>query len=193
MSRFLKDVVAGQEHPGPPHFARDEFNRIEGVPDAPYDTLICQNDAYSIIHLFLNDYDYGKILSFCNESPFFWVMTEQDVWNANKRAIVGYVSGNKDLKLIWEIDRKTERIVRTFQSLRDLGTKDFLSFSFGGRTRTFYILNIPSSNIREFQERVRLFPATPGLSSVPTGITNVLQGREGSGKACTSFPLSAFA
>ena len=70
VSRFLKHVVAGQEHPGPPHLERDEFNRIKGIPDPPYDTFICQNDAYSIIHLFLHDYDDDKILSFCAGLPF---------------------------------------------------------------------------------------------------------------------------
>src|SRR6266571_2260794 len=29
VSRFLKHVVAGQQHPGPPHLERDEFNRIK--------------------------------------------------------------------------------------------------------------------------------------------------------------------
>ena len=115
MSRFLKHVVAGQEHPGPPHLERDEFNRIKGIPDPPYDTFICQNDAYSIIHLFLHDYDADKILSFCADLPFFFVMTEQDVWNANKKAIASYAPTNKDLKLIWERDPKTERIIRMFQ------------------------------------------------------------------------------
>ncbi len=41
VSRFLKHVVAGQEHPGLPHLERHEFNRITGIPDAHYDTLIC--------------------------------------------------------------------------------------------------------------------------------------------------------
>src|SRR5256886_1582673 len=83
VSRFLKHVVAGQEHPGPPHLERNELNRIKGLSDPPYDTFICQNDAYSIIHLFLHDYDDDKILSFCAGLPFSSVMTEQDVWNAN--------------------------------------------------------------------------------------------------------------
>src|SRR5207302_842815 len=142
VSRFLKHVAAGQEHPGPPHLERDEFNRIKGIPDPPYDTFICQNDAYSIIHLFLHDYDDDKILSFCAELPFSFVMTEQDVWNANKKAIVNYVPSNKDLKLIWERDPKTQRIIRMFQLLRDFGTEDSLSFSFGGTVRTFYVMNI---------------------------------------------------
>ena len=88
-------------------------------------------------------------------------MSEQDVWNANKKAIADYAPSNKDLKLIWERDPKTERIIRMFQSLRELGTEDSLSFSFGGRVRTFYVLNIPNKNIRQFQQHVKVFPATP--------------------------------
>jgi DNA-binding beta-propeller fold protein YncE len=184
VSRFLRHVVAGQQHPEPPRLERDEFNRIKGIPDAPYETLICQNDAYSIIHLFLHDYDDGKILSFCSGLPFYGIMSEQDVWNANKRAILSYVPGNKDLKLIWERDPKTERIIKIFQLLRDLGTEDSLSFSFGGRVRTFYVLNIPKSNIRQFQRRVRALPATPGapppqFSSLPESATTMFQGGKG--------------
>jgi DNA-binding beta-propeller fold protein YncE len=193
VSRFLKHVVAGQEHPEPPRLERDEFNRIKGIPDPPYETLICQGDAYSIIHLFLHDYDDNKILSFCG-LPFFFVMSEQDVWNANKKAIVTYPSTNKDLKLIWERDPKTERIIRMFQSLRDLGTEDSLSFSFGGKVRTFYVVNIPKGNIRRFQQHVKAFPATPAtpppeFSSLPEGVTNMFEGGRGSGKGEFDSPL----
>ena len=161
VSRFLKHVVAGQEHPGPPRLERDEFNRIQGIPDPNYDTFICQNDAYSIIHLFLHDYDDDKILSFCSDLPFFGVMSEQDVWNANKKAILSYVPANRDLKLIWERDPKTERIIRMFQSLRDLGTEDSISFSFGKRLRTFYVLNIANGDIHQFEARVSTLPNAP--------------------------------
>src|SRR5580704_8216628 len=188
VSRFLKHVVAGQEHPGPPHLERDEFNRIKGLPDPPYDTFICQNDAYSIIHLFLHDYDDDKILSFCAELPFSFVMTEQDVWNANKKAIASYAPGNKDLKLIWERDPKTARIIRMFQSLRDLGTEDSISFSFGGRLRTFYVLNIGNKNVRQFQDRVSAFPPTPGFTSLPKSATNTFQGGKGIGRGQFNSP-----
>ena len=161
VSRFLKHVVAGQEHPGPPRLERDEFNRIKGIPNPPYDTFICPREAYSIIHLFLHDYDDAKILSFCSGYPFFFIMTEPDVWNANKNAILTYAPTNKDLKLIWERDAKTERIIRMFQPFHDLVTEDSLSLSFGGRVRTFYVLNIPNKNIRQFQERVRTLPDIP--------------------------------
>jgi DNA-binding beta-propeller fold protein YncE len=166
VTRFLKHVVAGQEHPGPPHLERDEFNRIKGLPDPPYDCFICVGDAFSIIHLFLHDYDDAKVLSFCGW-PFLIVMTEQEVWNANKNAVAAYAPTNKDLKLIWERDAKTERIISIFQLLRNLGTEDSISFSFGGRLRTFYVLNIPNKNIRRFQHRVSAFPATP---LVPPGL-----------------------
>ncbi len=192
VSRFLKHVVAGQDHPGPPRLEHDEFNRIQGIADPNYDTFICQNDAYSIIHLFLHDYDAAKILSFCSGLPFFGVMSEQDVWNANKNAILTYAPTNKDLKLIWERDPKTARIIRMFQSLRNFGTQNSISFSFGGRLRTFYVLNIGNKNIRQFQDRVRALPATPvritqerpppQLRSLPEGVANMFEGGRGNGK-----------
>jgi DNA-binding beta-propeller fold protein YncE len=184
VSRFLKHVLAGKEHPGPPHLERDEFNRIAGIPDAPYDTFICQEDAYSIIHLFLHDYDDARILSFCNDYPFGVVMTEQDVYNGNKRAILAYAGSKKDLKLIWQRHPKTERIIRMFQSLRDLGTEDSISYSFAGSLRTFYVLNIPNKNIHEFQKHVKTLPATPDtpapqFSSLPVGATTMFEGGKG--------------
>lgn len=188
VSRFLRHVVAGQEHPGPPHLEHNEFNWIEGIPDAPYDTFVCQNDAYSIIHLFLHDYGDDRVLSFCSGLPFFFAMTEQDVWNANKRTILSYIPGSKDLKLIWERDPKTERIIRMFQSLGELGTEDSISFSFGGRPRMFYVLNIPNKNIRDFQDRVRAFPATPQLSSVSEGVSTMFAGGRGAGKGRFDSP-----
>ena len=175
VSRFLRHVVAGEEHPGSPHLEHNEFNRIAGVPDAPYDTFVCQDDAYSIIHLFLRDYDDAKILSFCADYPFSIVMTDQDVWNANKKAVSTYVPGNKNLKLIWERNPKTERIIRVFQSLRALGTEDAISFTFGGRLRTFYVLNIPNKNIHQFQRRVRSLPSTP-LDNVPEQLSSLPEG-----------------
>jgi DNA-binding beta-propeller fold protein YncE len=191
VSRFLKHVVAGEEHPGHPQLERDEFNRITGIPDPSYDCFICEGDAYSIIHLFLHDYDARKILSFCADYPFAIVQSDQDIWNANTRAIASYAPGNKDLKLIWERHPKTERIISMFKSLRDLGTEDSISYSFAGRVRTFYVLKIPNNNIREFQQRVRelsLYPGqvTPSIpppqrTSAQEGVANMFKGGKGVG------------
>jgi sugar lactone lactonase YvrE len=188
VSRFLKRVVAGEEHPGSPRLERDEFNRVKGIPDSTYDTLVCAREAYSIIHLFLHDYDDTKVLSFCGGTPFY-VMSLQDVWNANKRAILSYIPSDKNLKLIWERDPKTERIVRAFQSLGDLGTEDSISFSFGGRGRTFYALNIPNKNIRQFQKRVSTLPVTLQLVSSPERVTNMFAGGKGIGKGQFDSPV----
>ncbi len=157
VSRFLRDVVAGKQPPSRPRLERDEFNRAEGVPDAPYDTLVSPRDATSVVHLFLHDYDDTRILSFCGGTPVI-IMTQQDVWSHNKRAIVDYVPKGKDLKLIWESDPKTERIIAMFRPLSDLATADSMSFSFGETKMTFNVLNIASKNIQQFQERVTALP-----------------------------------
>jgi hypothetical protein len=157
VARFLKAIVAGKTPASVPRLEHDEFNRVQGIPDPPYETLICAGEANVVLHLFLHDYDDEKILSFCGGHPMF-VTTGQDIWSHNKMAIANYVPSGKDLKLIWEGNQSTERIVRMLQPLRDLATEESLSFSFGGRVRTFYVLNIPYKNIRQFQERVRALP-----------------------------------
>lgn len=157
VSRFLRNVVAGKQPQDPPRLEHNEFNRIEGIPDASYDTLICPGRAYSIIHLFLHDYDDVKVLSLCGGSPLY-VMTPQAVWSANKKAIADYTPGGKDLKLIWEDDPRTQQIMRVLQPLGDLATQESLSFSVAGRRHAFHVVNIPARNIRQFQERVRALP-----------------------------------
>jgi hypothetical protein len=160
VSRFLRDVVAGRKPANPPRLERNEFNRIPGSPDPSYDTLICQRDAFSIIHLFLHDYDDAKILSLCAGMCFF-VPTEQQVWSANKNAVATYVPNSKDLKLIWERDAKTQRIIKLFESFRDIGKEEILSYSFAGTEKSFYVLTFQSRNISQLKERVRALPDYP--------------------------------
>jgi len=159
VSRFLKNVVTGKAHPDPPRLEHDEFNRITGIPDPPYDTLICPSEAYSVIHLFLHDYDDARVLSLCGGSPMF-IMTQQMVWNGNKKAIIEYVPTNKDLKLVWESGPTAQRIIEMLRPLRDLAPEESISFSFASGQRQFYVLNVASKNIRQFQERVRGLPDT---------------------------------
>jgi hypothetical protein len=173
VARFLKAVVAGRTPPSVPRLEHDEFNRVQGIPDPPYETLICAGEAKVVLELFVHDYDNidagsydpifpipgnEKILSFCGATPMF-ILTGQEIWSHNKKAIANYVPNGKNLKLIWETGGPaTEGIIRMFQPLRGLVTENSLSFSFRGRTRTFYVLNIPYKNIRQFQERVRALP-----------------------------------
>ena len=158
VSRFLRKVVAGQQPSNPPRLERDEFNRVEHIPDASYDTLICPGGSgASIIHLFLHDYDDTRILSFCGGTALR-LLTQQDVWSANKKAILEYVPRGKDLKLIWENDPKTQRIIESLRPLSDLATEASLSFAFAAGKRSFNVLSISSNNIRHFQEQVRTLP-----------------------------------
>jgi hypothetical protein len=160
-SRFLRNIVAGKQ-PADPHLERNEFKRHRG-PDAAYDTLICPDRAYSILHLFLHDYGDQDILSFCGGSPMF-VMAQQEIWRLNKNAIASYVPRGKDLRLVWEIDPpKTDKIIRMYEPLRALAKEETLSYSFmtgsvpGGGSK-FTVWDIPSRNIAEFQQRVRNLP-----------------------------------
>src|SRR6478735_6960596 len=84
-----------------------------------------------------------------------------------------------------------------FQSLRDLGTEDSISFSFGGRVMMFYVLNIPNRNIQQFQQGVSEFPATPlqapgtqlpRLNSLPERVTDMSKGGKGNGKGQFDSP-----
>jgi hypothetical protein len=86
------------------------------------------------------------------------VMTEREVWSANKKALVDFVPRDKDLKVIWERGPKTERIIRMFEPLRNLATEESISYSFGGRERKFCVLNIGSNNISQFRDRVLALP-----------------------------------
>jgi hypothetical protein len=157
VSRFLRHVVAGTNPPNPPHLEHNELKRIKGIPEPSCDTLVCQEAAYSILHLFLHDYGDMKIMSFCGQLGFF-IQTENQVWLANKNTVINYVPTGKDLKLLWERHPKTERIVSMFRHFRDLGKEESLSFSFVGQDKNFYVLTFQNSNIPELQERVRALP-----------------------------------
>jgi hypothetical protein len=157
VARLLKAIVAGRTPANVPRLEHDEFNRVQGIPDPPYETLICASDANVGLHLFLHDYDNEKILSFCGGHPMR-AMTRQEIWSHNKKAIANYVPNGKDLKLVWESDPRAEKIIEILQPLRDLATEESVSFSLCGIVRAFCVLNIPYKDIRQFQERVRGLP-----------------------------------
>ena len=56
--------------------------------------------------------------------------------------------------------------------------------------RSFYVLNIPNTKIRQLQERVRSFPATPELTSLPKQTANMFRGGKGSGKGQFDSPTA---
>jgi hypothetical protein len=157
VARFLKAIVAGRTPASVPRLEHDEFNRVQGIPDPPYETLICASEANVGLHLFLHDYDDEKILSFCGGHPMS-AMTVQDICSHNKKAIANYVPNGKNLKLIWESTPTAEKVIEILRPLRDLATEESVSFSFHNRVTTFRVLNIPYKDIRQFQERVMALP-----------------------------------
>lgn len=157
VSRYLRQLVAGVQPVNPPKLERNEFNRVSGVPEPSHDTFVCQDRAFSILHLFLHDYGDEKIMSFCSGLGFE-LQSPQQVWAANKNAIANYAPANKDLKLVWERGPKMERVIRMFEPLRDIGREESLTMFFAGRGRLFYVLTFQSQNINQLKERVNALP-----------------------------------
>ena len=152
VSRYLRDIVGGAPNPSP-DFSRQEFNKVEGVKEPNYDTLICQNLGYAITHLFLNEYDSYKVLSMSNGVPYT-LLSENEILDDNKTAIENYTKSTKDLKLVWEITDKTNRIIGEFKKLNYLGTEQVLTSQHAGEKFSFYVLTIKNENIDEFKQKV---------------------------------------
>jgi hypothetical protein len=103
-------------------------------------------------------------------------MAQQEIWRLNKKAIANYVRRGRDLKLIWQMEDppKTDKIIKMYEPLRQLAKEQTISYSFvsgdafRGQSK-FYVLDIPSQNITEFQERVRNLPdfLEPTAKSTP--------------------------
>lgn len=159
VARFFRNVIAGVHPANPPRLERDELNRV-AAPAAPFDAMVCQSDAYSIIHLFLHDYDDAKILSFCDQLPMT-VISTSDIWKHNKKAISDYQPNGKGLKLIWENEPKTAAIIALVKPLLSLAKEDSISFSFAGSARKFYVLNVAENAVPQFQARIRELPDLP--------------------------------
>ena len=153
VSRLLRDVVAGV--PNPSTFMRhNEFNRLAGIPETNFETFACQENGYAITHLFLQDYDDGKIMSFCNENPAS-NLTEGQILEFNKKIIGNYKIGTKNLKLVWEISEKTKNIIEAFKKLRNLGNDEVLTDQHAGESFSLYVLNVPKGHIEQFKQDVK--------------------------------------
>ncbi len=152
VSRVLRDIVAGAPNPSTA-MRRDEFNRIDGLPEPDFDTFACQEGGYAITHLFLQDYGDRKIMSFCNQSPSR-NLSEEKIFSVNKKVIDDYVVGYKDLKLVWAMTDKTKRIIDTFKKYKYLGSDEMVTGEHEGRSFSLYILNISRENIGDLKQAI---------------------------------------
>lgn len=145
VARYMKDVVAGVESPST-EMEWNELNTGLSV-SSKYDTLLCQKSGYAITHVFLHDFGNKKIMALSDQLPF-QIMNEEDIFDANKKAINEYDSSSKkDLKLIWEYDQKTNRIISEFKKFENYGKGKDISVKTDSGNVRFYILDILNKDI----------------------------------------------
>jgi hypothetical protein len=152
VARYMKDVVAGIDKPS----TKMRWNELKtGLPvSSRYDTLLCQKTGYAITHLFLSDFDNKKIMSFSDQNPFRF-LSEGDIFDINKRAIKDYESSSKkDLKLIWEYDGKTYRIISAFKEFERYGKGEMINIHTDNGDVKFYILDISNQNIDKLKSDI---------------------------------------
>jgi len=151
VARFLRDIIAGVPHPSVRR-RPNEFKKLPGLPEPAYDAFVCDELGYAVTHLFLQDYDDRRIMSFCEQMPML-DSSEVDVFAINKRVLSNY-SGAKDVMLIWESSPKAARTIAAFGKLRHLGSDKRLAAKHAGRTYSFYILTIPKENVARFKQEL---------------------------------------
>ncbi|WP_331921699.1 hypothetical protein [Pseudobacteroides sp.] len=152
VARFMKDVAAGIDKPS----TKMRWNELKtGLPvSSEYDTLLCQKTGYAITHLFLSDFDNKRIMSLSDQNPFN-SLSEAAIFDINKRAVKDYDSTTKKgLKLIWEYDGKTYRIISAFKEFERYGRGEMISIKTDSGDVEFYVLDISSNNVDKFKSEV---------------------------------------
>jgi len=130
----------------------DEFSRRRPTV-ASYDTLVCPYSSYAIMHLYLQDFDDKRILSFCNQGIQL-LKKEEEILANNIAAVTNYKPNTNDLKLIWEVSDKTGRIINLFKKYEKYGSEETIYGSSDGLAFSLYILTIKAKNIKSFQRDV---------------------------------------
>ncbi len=156
VARFVRDIVDGVPHPSMKR-THNEFLRVAGLPEPAYDAFVCNDTAFAVMHLFLQDYGDRQIMSFCDELGML-TFTDAGVFAENKKAVSKY-DGAKGVMLIWQQTGKATRSINAFRKLSYLGSDRQLAAKHAGRSYSFYVLTIPKVNVSRFkQELVGLNP-----------------------------------
>ena len=152
VSRLVQDIVLGVKNPTS-DMKWDEFNRKIDISTVDYDTFVSPTSAYAIMHLYLQNFNDKKILSFIAQGTQ-QLSTPEEIFNYNFNAINNYISSDKDLKLVWEISDKTTDILKIFQRYNKYGKDEILSDTSDGNHFSLYILTIKNKNINAFKEEL---------------------------------------
>lgn len=149
ISRVVQDIVLGRSYPSN-DLKKNEFMLKNETVFVHRDALVCPYSSYAIMHLYLQDYDDRKILSFCNQGVQL-LMTHEEILHANINSIDLYTPSGKDLLLVWERSDKSDPVISKFRDLEKYGTSEIISDDVEGVTYSLYILTIPYKNIQSFR------------------------------------------
>lgn len=152
ISRLTQDIVVGASNPSST-MKWDEFNRKIDPKLVAYDTLVCPSTAYAIMHLYLQNYDDKKILSFINQGTQL-LSTPEEILSYNTQAIANYVPANRDLKMVWEISEKTEGIIKAFSEYNKYGSAETISDTVDNVPFSLFILTIKNEYLNQFKKEV---------------------------------------
>lgn len=151
VSRVVQDLVIAANNPTD-KMKISELNRRIDISKVSFDTFFCPYSSYAIAHLFLQNYDDKKILSFCNEGIQL-LKTPQEILSDNLRTIENY-NGDKDLKLIWEVSPKSIKIIENFKQFEKYGFGQTVSGRVDGNNYSLYLLTIDGINMVNFKKEV---------------------------------------
>lgn len=152
VSRLVQDIVSGVKNPTS-SLKWDEFNRKVGPSPVSYDTFVSPTSAYAIMHLYLQNYNDKKILTFIDQGNQLLATPEQ-ILNFNISAIKNYSPTNKDLKLVWEISDKSSYAIDFFSHYNKYGKDEVISDSVDGNQFSLYVLTINNKYIDKFKNEI---------------------------------------
>ena len=156
VSRLVQDIVVGIKSPTS-SMKWDEFRRKINFSSITYDTLVCPLGAYAIMHLYLQNFDDKKILSFIDQGTQL-LSTPDEILKYNTQAIANYLPTNKDLKMVWEVSEKTNDIIRMFSRYNKYGSEEIISDSVDGIPFSLYVLTIKNENLKQFKTEIAQYP-----------------------------------
>lgn len=152
VSRLVQDIVVGSENPTS-NMKNDEFNRKLDPGIISHDTLVCPYASYAIMHLYLQNYDDKKILSFCNQGIQL-LKTSEEILNDNLDAIREYKPQAKDLKLVWEVSDKSKNIIVSFAKYQKFGSDETFMGVIDSKPFSLYVLTIKNENVNSFKKEI---------------------------------------
>ena len=151
VARFIRDIVAGFPHPSARR-RHQEFRKLTGLPEVTHDAFVCDESGFAITHLFLQDYDDRRIMSFCEQTPMMDT-AETNLFAINKKVLTNY-DGGRDVMLIWQNSPKSARTIAAFGKLSHLGSARQLVAHHAGRSYSFYVLTISKDNIGQAKQEL---------------------------------------